>query len=156
MESFFLHKCVPKTLLRWGVEKYYFFPLPLLFVFSPPNKKESFLQPLKSVGILLWSSSLTIWLINTKCQCRSVKSLPRCMTLTSLFHPCLSHSPLSPSQQVTHCQCRAKALLQVWLSSVPALLGITLPLLPRGAAGGDREGEHIIPGDSPGCTSPSG
>lgn len=79
-------------------------PLPLLFVFSSPQQKGSFLQPLKSVGILLWSSSVTVWLINTKCQHRSVKSLPCCMTLTSLFTPASPLSfPLSPvSRPASH------------------------------------------------------
>lgn len=35
----------------------------------------------------MWSSSVTIRLINTKCQHRSVKTLPCCMTPSSLFPP---------------------------------------------------------------------
>lgn len=101
--------------------------------------------------------------------CQASSLLPDSyLSVPSLPIPCLLHSPLSPGQQVTHCQCCAKTLLQVQLPSVAALPGVILPLLlslgrgnssgthtPAQADGGS-EGQKIIPEDSPGCTPPSG
>lgn len=142
-------------------------PLPLLFVLSFPQQKGSFLQPLQPVGILLWSSSVTVWLINTICQHRSVKSLPCCMTLTSLFPPCQS-----PAFSTLPCLQASKSLTA---SAVPKHFSLCVsfaqchpapPAFPWGGAlagghtplraTGGSEGKEIIPEDSQAAPHPLG
>lgn len=146
-------------------------PPSFVCAFFPP-KKGSFLQPLQSAGILLWSSSVTVRFINKKCQHRSVKSLPCCMTLTSLFPPCQSpaFSTLSCLQAIKsltasavpkHFSKSSFPLHQLHpvsscLSCCPLERGISRGSHTPARAARGTEGEKIFPEDSPGCTPPSG
>lgn len=147
-------------------------PLLLLSVLFSPQQKGSFLQLLQSEGILLWSLSVTVWLINTKYQHRSVKSLPCCMTLTSLFPscqspafstlPCLQASKsLTASAVPKHFFKCSFPLWQLYLvspclSCCPLGRGINSGSHTPAHTPGGREEDKIIPEDSPGCPPLSG